>query len=204
MSSTIDFNSLEPVSQHVFCLKQLGADYWMWDPETRKISLKRKGIELTLEGENKLEAIVTLLCTDLPWLHFECFEKVTKGLNGEIPDFVTIEKCLPHEIVYSIHIFKGLKPNEKFSLEVKNYIAACLYENGNSIIPKSLTFIKPQFDKLVENKPLVKHFQQLDLTKEEVIKKALSSSDYGPQVKKLLIITNYLRQKEEKLRKENV
>lgn len=199
---------MEPVSFYIACRKSFGKDFILWEPFTRKTSLKRDfNITLSQDDQNMLEAMVTLHINDMAWEEFYLFEKVVWSLNNHTPRMDIAEIPPSPYIAYAVFIMNAIKEKRSFSEEVKKYIAAVLANEGICYSPEPLNMVQPFLNTFVEDKELIKKIKiEWDKIKDtDLTKKTFNTDDaILAQLGKLTMIQIYITRKENLIREELV
>lgn len=103
-----------------------GVDFLEEDSQEVFLTVKETYGGLSLETENKINALVTLLTTDLFFHDVEVFESITLALTqgdiGTPGDRLTDEKPSMVDIVQVLRLTEILELSEDFSDEIKNYM----------------------------------------------------------------------------------
>jgi hypothetical protein len=135
----------------VAALKTLGIQALGWKPETLMAAIDRRYYDWTddqvaaaLEhfhetGEiktnvpsllrQKIYAIRIISTTDIPHNEWSVFEKVGCAFNDRAVHFGLVEHLSAAECARTVALIETLRP-DKYSEEVRTYIAACCHEDG--------------------------------------------------------------------------
>ena len=140
-----------PVIELLRLLKTLGDDVLMKSPETlfalidkrfggktdqeagediehfHKTGLLRTKVPLLVR--NKIYAIRTAATSDAPYEEWNIFEKVGGAFNGRVSNFSVVEPMSAGECAVTVALLDVIR-QDRFSNEVKTYIAACCHEDG--------------------------------------------------------------------------
>jgi hypothetical protein len=90
------------------------------------------------EDFEKLEAINTLLHSSQPYENCFIFENIVLALNGERPDFSTMQGCTPEQIFFAFYVIDKLDPKFYFDWEVKQWVRVLLNIAGIFFYPPAL------------------------------------------------------------------
>jgi len=113
-------------------------------PSVEYISSKEK-----LPGNTKhiVQAVLTVLETDLATQDYFVFEKVGEAFNGRVPRFDHLMPLSVGECAWTVHCMDKMRYQD-LSTEVCLYIATCAHEYGFLIMPKALAFCQPYLEKI--------------------------------------------------------
>lgn len=78
---------------------------------------------------NKIYAIRTASISDAPYEEWNIFEKVGGAFNGRVANFSAVEPLSAGECAVTVALLDAIRP-DRFSNEVKIYIAACCHQDG--------------------------------------------------------------------------
>lgn len=131
-----------PVSLDFALLKAFNQDWFRWQPETIwdeiQEEFKSQVSELT---KQKIRALQACHVSPLPWTAWQVFEKVAHAFNGTLPNF-TIVQMLDLEELYGAVDMMSFIHKEKFSDEVKLYMAGTILHEDIFFVPPPLDFLQ--------------------------------------------------------------
>lgn len=127
----------------IACYKLLPDDWLGWEPRTVYEELERLGFgKITESNACKLNAFRTARATILPWQDWHTFEKVVRGLNGDVPNFALTEPLSVAKCMVGVDSLRAIQ-SVPFSRDVMGYIAACARNDDLDYVPDPLTFVMP-------------------------------------------------------------
>jgi len=85
--------------------------------------------DVPLLVRNKIYAIRTASMSDAPYEEWNIFEKVGGAFNGRVANFSHLEPMSSGECAVTVALLDAIRP-DRFSNEVKIYIAACCHQDG--------------------------------------------------------------------------
>jgi hypothetical protein len=142
--------------------------------------------------KNMVQAVLTVIETDLPTQDYFVFEKVGEAFNWRKPRFDHMLPLSVGECAWTVYCMNKLRPQE-LSSEVGLYIAACANEYGLIIMPDSLskyqTYLE-QFSGISETQQL------LDLYRTKTTSSGNEMMDR--QLDKLYAVDAYMKQEDNK------
>lgn len=122
---------------------------WLtWEPEALWAETERIfGVRPIEEVANKINAVKTLLTTELYYSDATVFENMVLAANDLFVDTSTFQMCSPEEMVYAIRAFKPIENRpQPFGREIVGYVNACCQFYGLLKYPAELQFAQPQYD----------------------------------------------------------
>lgn len=131
-------------------MKAFGYEWFKWEPETLWAEIQRTfKTQVSEHNRAKIQAVKTVHVSHLVWESWPVFEKVIQVLNGNLPDWENMQKCSLDQLYAGVDMLNGIR-DEKYSDEVKLYMAACVLEDNVFFVPPPLDFIQmevnqPQF-----------------------------------------------------------
>jgi hypothetical protein len=123
----------------------LGAGWESWEPETLWSSLNTSGVTLSAAAKDKIQAVKTILSTNVYWRDYVAFEKVTMGLNGLQASFDSYQHPSPAMVARGLLEASSIRSSE-FSDEVLRYIAVICFEAGLIVLPGPLAVAQESLD----------------------------------------------------------
>jgi len=101
-------------------------------------------------NRDKIWAIKYLCESHRPFLDWWLFNQIAVAMSGFISDFEFIRSPTPGMIVNAVNVMSYIRPDEKFSREVKKYISILLIADGIYAPPPNLIgIIKDEFEVMV-------------------------------------------------------
>lgn len=131
-------------------LKAFGVECLNWENNTIELEIKETfdGVELPRKVFDKLCALLSVLNSDIAYSDVSVFDHVVMGLCGEgsavqhgAPAVLDIAWAVT-EIEIADPAPVGVDPKNRWSDNIKAYIRVALDDEGMSIAPKTLNFIK--------------------------------------------------------------
>jgi len=131
-----------PVSLDFAMLKAFGSEWFSWQAETIwdeiQDEFKSQISELT---KQKIRALQSCHVSLLPWTAWQVFEKVAHAFNGTLPNFSIMQRLDLEELFGAVDMIPFIR-KEKYSDEVKLYMAATVLEEDVFFVPEPLNFIQ--------------------------------------------------------------
>jgi hypothetical protein len=131
----------------LLCIDQLGGtDFFEWEPATFDMEVQtRFGTQMPDVNRDKLWALVTALTTNLFYVSLETFIPTCNTLNGSEADFDDYDPITSEEAAWGIVEVslvdppdEDQAPGDRFSHEIKRYIALTLQAEGVTTPPAIL------------------------------------------------------------------
>lgn len=190
---------MEPLSLLNSFRQYLGNEAILWSPDVRKdVFEKKSGIKLTPTAQNMLEAIVTLLVSDIAWKEYNVFEKVVWALNGYVPRMDITELPPSYYIAYALEVMSKINNGEELSDEILKYIASILNEEGICLAVPPLEKAQEQLNRLVENTNFVEEIKKAwEISKDKLEEEPNIDDPISVQISRLKMIQLYLNRKRE-------
>ena len=128
------------------CVDMFSTEFFDWETETFDIECRRAfGVELPDENRDKVWALVTALATNLFYVSLESFIPICNSLNGSEADFAHYDPITGEEAAWGITEVllhdpaeKGENTGDRFTHEIKSYIALTLSSEGVTTPPSLL------------------------------------------------------------------
>ena len=119
-----------------------------WEPEALWDEIERvHGVRPIEEVANKINAIKTLLTTELYYYDATVFENMILAANDLMVTPSTFQMCSPEELVYGIRAFRPIENRpQSWGKEIVAYVNACCQFYGLLKYPPDLEFAQPQYD----------------------------------------------------------
>lgn len=131
-----------PVALDFAMLKVFGQDWHPWLPETIQDELQSElKTQLSELCKQKLRALQACHMSLLPWTAWQVFEKVAHAFNGTLPNFSIVQMLDLEELFAAVDILSFIR-KEKYSDEVKLYMAATVLHEDVFFVPPPLDFIQ--------------------------------------------------------------
>lgn len=131
----------------VICMDMFGTEFFDWEPITLDAEvMARLGVDIPDVNKDKLWSLVTALTTDLFYHSLETFIPTCNALNGSEADFDNYDPVNSEEAAWGIVEVTLIDPPEegepadRFSHEIKRYVALTLQAEGITTPP---LFLKP-------------------------------------------------------------
>lgn len=141
------------------CLDEFGTAIFDWEPESLWMSIAEEyGVELPDVNKDKLQAMLLVYTTDLPFVSVEAFSHICNVLSGSEANFskwdiVTSEEALwgVYEMMLHVGIDReqGEEPPE-FSHEIRRYLGVILKSEGVTDPPDILRVAEFDDDPSIE------------------------------------------------------
>lgn len=125
---------------HSACLKLFTNEYVNWEPEVIRDELTELYKDIPEINFDKIQAICTLISTELFYDYFESFENICMALNSEIPMFDILTPLDSNDMFWALIEAKLTDEDEfnktsPFSKEVQEYIIQILKKDGITRVP---------------------------------------------------------------------
>lgn len=139
----------------VLCIDTFGGTDWFdWMPETFDIESKTAfGFELPALNKDKINALLTVLQTNLFYVSLETFIPICNALNNTEADFEEYDPADGEEIAWALVETslidppeKGVEHGSRFSHEIRHYTGLTLKYEGLTSPPRVLSSIA-EYDK---------------------------------------------------------
>jgi ribosomal protein L37E len=129
-----------PLLLDMILLKKYGPIWLTWEAETVWDEIADDFKQTVSAGNvGKIQAVKTCHLVETPWKAWEGFNPVCQALNNNIPDFRSLQKPTPAQVILAVTLMNIIK-REEFSNEVSMYIAACFLDEGIFYLPPPVTF----------------------------------------------------------------
>jgi len=138
-----------PVVYDVALLQEYGTDWFIWEAETlwKEVMGDFKVPSISDHAKAKIQAVKTLHISEAYWTDWEPFSWITQALNNNIPDWLTMQKPSASQLFNSVDVATMVRSNESFTPEVKDFVAACMLEEGLLYAPENLGFCQEAIDR---------------------------------------------------------
>lgn len=201
----------------VLCIDQFTTDFFNWESETFDIETRRLfGVAIPDVNRDKIWALVTVLSTDLFYKSLETFIPVCNSLNGSEADFDDYDPVTSEEAAWGVVETSLIDSPEKgsvgdrFSHEIRRYIALTLKSEGITTPPKSLAGV-PEYDRDPEEETGIvigpdEHMLQMHETRQQAEREAIddyvrgSLDDLAMQLQALPLLHGQTNQVQQALR----
>lgn len=139
--SLLAHHGAHPMVLDLYCLKLLGAEYYLWEPETIWTELLRESgaPNISEVNKNKIQAVRTVHHTDAVFQRWEVFEKIIAAFNNLVPRFDVMQRPTLGQLVAGVDIIQQLRGGS-FEDEVSRYVAASLLTEGVQYAPEPIEF----------------------------------------------------------------
>lgn len=119
-----------------------------WEPEALWAEIERvHGTRPIEEVANKINAIKTLLTTELYYIDATVFENMILAANDLMVQPSSFQMCSPEELVYGIRAFRPIETRpQSWGREIAAYVNACCQFYGLLKYPAELEFAQPQYE----------------------------------------------------------
>jgi hypothetical protein len=121
-------------------------------------------INLTDSTRNKVQAVLTVVETDMASQDMFVFEKVGEAFNNRVPRFDHHLPLSVGECAFTVQQMNKISEKD-FSEEVCLYIAACAHEAGFLCLPTSLRFCQAYLEKftgITDVKQIYDKYEKMD------------------------------------------
>lgn len=155
--------ALRPSGLAKVLLDRLGAEWITYEPETLWVEVRR--VTKVNPGEtlkNKIQAVKTLLASNVFWKDYLAFEKVVMAFNNHLPSFDYHQNPSPAMIALAVSEAAKIK-EEVYSDDVLRYIAAAAFQEGIIALPEPLNIAQESLDQMTS--PLVGRQMREDLAR---------------------------------------
>lgn len=127
---------------------QLPEGWPSWEPEALWAEIERLfKVQPIQEVCNKINAIKTLLTTELYYCDATVFENMILAANDLYVDPSTFQFCSPEELVYGIRAFRPIENRpQSYGKEIAAYVNACCQYYGLLRYPIELHFAQPKYE----------------------------------------------------------
>lgn len=129
-----------PLLLDIMLLEKYGPRWLIWEAETVWDEIAddyKQTVSTTNAG--KIQAVKTCHLVETPWKAWEAFNPVCQALNNNIPNFRSLQKPTPAQIIFTVTLMNVIK-KEEFSDEVSRYIAACFLDDSVYYLPPPVSF----------------------------------------------------------------
>lgn len=136
---------IPPKAYQTILTREFGPEWLTWLPETLYTEIQRVwGVRPNEEVSDKINALRTVLTTDLLYHDATAFEHIILAMNDTAIDPSTLSLCSPDELIYGLYVLGPLDSN-KFEREIVAYIRACCENVGLLVYPANLKFAQPEY-----------------------------------------------------------
>lgn len=137
-----------PLVLDLLLIQKLGPEWMLLEPETLQLVVPEEFKTQSLSDLNlsKIMACKTMHATDSFWERWEVFTWVTMPLNGEFPDFETMQVPTIGQALVAADCAQRIRGDVKWSPEVEAYLQV-LHQHEGILVPISpLDFVKVEGD----------------------------------------------------------
>lgn len=151
-SSPVDKSALwrspdaHPLALVMMVIDLEGDEALSWAGETLRLTLERRGIQLSNSAWIKLQAVRPLFTSLTPWYRWEVFNWVATGLTGSAPNFEYFEPSSIGAAMNAINIMRVADPKQELGEEVQKFVAALLKDAGSTFAPAPLQFAQHELE----------------------------------------------------------
>lgn len=129
-----------PMVLDVLLLDRFGPPWLSWEPETIWAEVESEfHVTPSVYARNKVNAVKSLHLVRSPWTEWEVFAVVVQALTDNIPDFRTLQKPTPTQIIPAINMIADINTGT-YSEEVGRFVAACFLDEGIFYLPQPVEF----------------------------------------------------------------
>lgn len=122
--------------------KQFGLEWHRWEAETVWDEVQQEfGTQISELCRQKIRALQSVHVSKAPWSSWIVFEKVAVVFNGTLPIFNVSQILSLEELYAAVDILDFIR-KEKYSDEVKLYMAATVLHEDVFFVPPPLDFIQ--------------------------------------------------------------
>lgn len=133
-----------PLLLDMILLKKYGPIWLTWEAETLWDEIADDFKQnVSASNASKIQAVRTCHLVETPWKAWEAFNPVAQALNNNIPDFRSLQKPTPAQVILTVTLLNIIK-RETFSIEVEKYIAACFLDESIYYLPPPVDFAQTQ------------------------------------------------------------
>lgn len=123
-------------------MDRFGTEMLNWAPETLTKEVHSEfGVMIPAVNQDKLNALVTCLTTDMFYSNLDVFLQTCRSLSGTEAEFETFDPADSHEMAWGITEISLVDPPEKtdrFNDEIRSYIGLKLTDEGLTSPPMVL------------------------------------------------------------------
>lgn len=205
-----------PVVFDVALLAKYQTDWFEWEPATLWKEIKEDFRVPSISDHTcaKIQAVKTLHINEWFWTKWEVFCWITQALNNNLPDFHVIQKPSIAQLFNAVDIATMVRSGEEFSLEIQDWIAAAVADEGVVYAPKPIAFCQDEIVQLLDELK-IEEGPQLVKAVEERYREVMAISDEAwanspepilqenvidIQVAKLKVASNYLAMRRRQLK----
>lgn len=136
-----EHHDAHPLLLDIVLLEKYGPIWLDWEFETlwSEIEEDFEQATISVHNRNKVQATRTCHLVDTPWEAWETFVIVCQAFNNNVPNFRTLYRPSPAQIMCAVDIMRRLRKVE-FSEEVGKFIAACFLDEGVVFTPPPVDF----------------------------------------------------------------
>lgn len=124
-----------------------GVNWLIWEPETLWASMAKDfdlRTEISKNARAGIQAVKTVHANDTFFTEWQVTHLCTQALDGNLPDFETLQDTEPAHIVHAIGCVKILRGDMPYSEEVQCWMAACFLNAGMVYAPPPVEFIQDE------------------------------------------------------------
>lgn len=134
--------SAHPVVLDFALLRAFGTEWYFWEGETLFDEVAQEfSAQLSELCRQKMRALQAVHASLGAWNRWQIFEKVAQVFNGNLPDFKVAQPLSLEELYAAVDMLDFLR-REKFSDEVRLYMAALVLHEDVFFVPPPLDFIQ--------------------------------------------------------------
>lgn len=186
-----------PVLLDLVLLRKYGVDFLGWQGETLEHVVPQDfSSSLSHVNLSKIQACKTLHLVDSFWNQWEVFSWLTMALNGIPPDFEIMQVPTTAMAAVAVDIANRVRTDVPWSGEVKAFIRTLMEHDGIHVTLSPLEFVDPTSIEAI-NIPLITS-RWGDVRASNKVPQ--EESVEGEQLRRMLVVHNYVREFQDKLR----
>lgn len=126
-------------------LQKFGPEWLNWEPETLWLEIKDdfKQSSISVHNRNKIQAVKTLHLVRSPWEAWEVFVPICHALCNNVPDFRTLHKPSPAQIMVTVDMMNGVL-RWPFGSDTQKLIAAAFLDDSIYYLPPPVEFAQDE------------------------------------------------------------
>ena len=122
------------------CIRLFGQEYLNWDPDVVEAELKKITDDIPQINLDKIQAVSTLMTTELFYNYWEAFEKICNCFNSDSPMFADFTPLDSDDMFWAVieaqlNDSDQFEKEQPFSDEVQEYMVQIMKKDGVLRLP---------------------------------------------------------------------
>lgn len=204
--SRVNFNNIfhhpdaHPIVLDLLLLKKYGPEWMGWETETVEMRIPEDFKTSVSEANiNKIHAVNALHLVDSFWERWEVFLPCVMSFNGIIPNFDMMQVPSIAQVLVAIDVANRIRDDMTWSTEIKHFIESVYRHDGVFFpVPPADFVTLDTKDYPLDIPEIAKRWTEVRASQKAPTDETVT----GEQLRRLLIITNYLEESRDHLRQQ--